>query len=133
MATTKMQRQVSPLPAGRYWVAVSREKEPDFLAWVADMQGGARIISSQGRGGSVFVLFEVPQGRSPFFNVAAFGYPNFAPAGPPDQVMTAIVDSADLPLDATDQLSNLTDNFLSGGAAKMILAALLIGLLLGRR
>ena len=76
------QRQVSPLPAGRYWLIVNGPIGiRDFEEWVRDMAGAVVVEASElsQNGGSVFVIFNVPQGRAPFLDAVRFGFPNDAP------------------------------------------------------
>lgn len=77
------QRQVSPLPAGRYWLIVNGPMGiRDFDDWIRDMAGAAVVESSElsQNGASLFVIFNVPSGRAPFLDATRFGFPNDAPA-----------------------------------------------------
>ena len=79
-----VQREVSPIPPGRYWIIVESQNIRDFDAWVRDMQGGVRIEAASldapaGQKASQFLIFRVPEGRMPFLNALQFGFPNFAP------------------------------------------------------
>lgn len=77
-----VQRQVSPIPEGRYWLMVSGPLNvSDFDAWTRDMSGAVVVESSElsQDGGSLFVIFRVPAGRAPFLDSAKFGFPNDAP------------------------------------------------------
>lgn len=78
-----MQRQVSPIPPGRYWIAiVGKEKQRDFDLWIQDMRGGVKVETSSLNDEdppTEFVIFNVPEGRSPFLDATYFGFPNFAP------------------------------------------------------
>lgn len=78
------QREVSPIPAGRYWISVLGPANiRDFDQWVRDMQGGIQIEASSldvdARPEHLFVIFRVPPGRAPFLNAALFGFPSHAP------------------------------------------------------
>jgi len=79
-----IQREVSPIPPGRYWIIVESQNIRDFDTWLRDMQGGARVETSSldaraGQKASQFIIFRVPEGRMPFLNALQFGFPNFAP------------------------------------------------------
>lgn len=81
---TTTQRQVSPIPPGRYWLTVIGELNiRDFGDWVRDMAGAVRVThvenDSDASPVSMFVIFEVPAGRAPFFDAQHFGFPNHAP------------------------------------------------------
>jgi hypothetical protein len=77
-----MQRQVSPIPPGRYWICVvGKEKQRDFDLWIQDMRGGIKVETSSLNDQdppTEFVIFKVPEGRSPFLDASYFGYPNIA-------------------------------------------------------
>ncbi len=79
-----MQRQVSPIPPGRYWITVLGELQiAEFDEWVSDMAGAVRLThvehDTSGKPVAMFVIFEVPPGRAPFLDAQRFGYPNHAP------------------------------------------------------
>lgn len=79
------QREVSPIPPGRYWITVlGRDNMADFDAWIRDMHGAVRIEASsldqEANPPVQFVIFNVPEGRMPFLNPHQFGFPSFAPA-----------------------------------------------------
>lgn len=94
-----LQRNVSPIPPGRYWITVLGEANMrEFSAWVSDMAGAVVVESSSldqsklpgffgtqdpfGRHTgppALFTIFRVPEGRAPFLNALAFGFPNNAP------------------------------------------------------
>lgn len=102
-----MQRQVSPIPAGRYWILVNGPGNiADFDAWIRDMQGAVRVeTSSLGRRGAdsvAFIIFNVPVGRAPFLNAAQFGFPNVA--GPEVQSVQDVVQRPDEPADPLDRI-----------------------------
>lgn len=78
------QREVSPIPPGRYWITVlGRDNMADFDAWIRDMHGAVRIeaasLDQQADPPVQFVIFNVPAGRMPFLNPHQFGFPSFAP------------------------------------------------------
>lgn len=79
-----LQRQVSPIPPGRYWILVESPDIRDFDDWLRDMQGAARVEAASldapaGQKASQFIIFNVPVGRMPFLNALQFGFPSFAP------------------------------------------------------
>jgi len=81
-----LQREVSPIPPGRYWILVESQDIRDFDDWLRDMHGAARVEAASLdnahplRGDtSQFVIFRVPEGRMPFLNAHQFGFPSFAP------------------------------------------------------
>lgn len=78
------QREVSPIPPGRYWITVvGRDNMADFDAWLRDMHGAAQVEASsldqEANPPVQFVIFNVPAGRMPFLNPHQFGFPSFAP------------------------------------------------------
>lgn len=77
-----MVREVSPIPPGRYWICVlGREKQRDFDGWIRDMRGAVQVESSSMNDqvpSTEFVIFRVPEGRSPFLDASYFGFPNTA-------------------------------------------------------
>lgn len=80
-----LQREVSPIPTGRYWILVEGRDIRDFDAWLRDMHGAAQVehasLDAATRGqANQFIIFRVPEGRMPFLNAAQFGFPSFAPA-----------------------------------------------------
>jgi hypothetical protein len=122
------QRQVSPIPPGRYWiVTTSRADAEDFRRWARDMQGAAVIehaeIINTGNfptTGHVFFIFSVPPGRSPFLNAQQFGFPDVAP--PSVREHQDIRDTPDLSFDvSTDVIAPLKD--LAAEAARNAAAA----------
>jgi hypothetical protein len=79
-----LQREVSPIPPGRYWIIVESQNIRDFDSWLRDMQGGVRIETASldaraGHKASQFLIFNVPAGRMPFLNPQQFGFPSLAP------------------------------------------------------
>lgn len=79
-----LQRQVSPIPPGRYWILVEGPDIRDFDDWLRDMHGAAVVESVSldapaGQRASQFIIFRVPEGRQPFLNAVQFGFPSFAP------------------------------------------------------
>jgi len=79
------QREVSPIPPGRYWIWVTGgQNMRDFDQWVREMEGAIRIETVEldqetGDKPAQFIIFNVPQGRSPFLNAEQFGFPTTAP------------------------------------------------------
>lgn len=79
-----LQREVSPIPPGRYWILVEGRDIRDFDDWLRDMHGAAQVeaasLDAATRGQvSQFIIFRVPEGRMPFLNALQFGFPSFAP------------------------------------------------------
>src|SRR3990172_86287 len=79
-----LQREVSPIPPGRYWILVESPNIRDFDDWLRDMHGAARVEAVSldapaGHRASQFIIFNVPAGRMPFLNAHQFGFPSFAP------------------------------------------------------
>lgn len=94
-----LQREVSPIPPGRYWIIVESPNIRDFDTWIRDMQGGVRVEAASldaraGQKASQFIIFNVPQGRMPFLNALQFGFPSFAPPS-----ITSREDVINLPLE----------------------------------
>lgn len=94
-----LQREVSPIPPGRYWIIVNGPSIADFDAWLRDMQGAVRVetasLDAKTRGqASQFIIFRVPEGRMPFLNAVQFGFPSFA--GPE---ITSVQDVVQLPVE----------------------------------
>lgn len=94
-----LQREVSPIPPGRYWIIVNGPSIADFDAWLRDMRGAVRVeatsLDSSTRGkASQFIIFRVPEGRFPFLNAVQFGFPSFA--GPE---ITSVQDVVQLPVE----------------------------------
>lgn len=104
-----MQREVSPIPPGRYWIMVNGPGNiADFDAWLADMRGGARVetasLDRRGSASSAFIIFVVPPDRAPFLNAQQFGFPNFA--GPE---VTSAQDVVQRPAPEKDPLDRIPD------------------------
>lgn len=78
-----MVREVSPIPPGRYWICVlGTDKQRAFDDWIRDMRGAVQVEATSLNDedpSTEFVIFNVPQDRSPFLNAWEFGYPNNAP------------------------------------------------------
>jgi hypothetical protein len=128
-AASKMQRQVSPIPPGRYWILVNGPANiADFDSWISDMLGAVRVeTTSLGKRGSAsvqFVIFNVPAGRAPFLNAAQFGFPNFA--GPEIQSVQDVIGRPDEQQDPIDRLPDQLE-FAEDAAKK---AALLVAVIL---
>ena len=124
-----LQRQVSPIPPGRYWMLINGPGNiADFGDWLRDMQGAARVeTTSMGRRGSAsveFVIFRVPEGRAPFLNAEQFGFPNIA--GPEVQSVQDVIDRPDEPPDPLDQIDPRLDDVSKFAKEKAQQAALLI-------
>ena len=79
-----LQRQVEPIPPGRYWIWLESPDIRDFDDWLRDMHGAVRIEVAEldttaGQPANQFLIFNVPEGRMPFLNPHQFGFPSFAP------------------------------------------------------
>lgn len=131
-----MQREVSPIPPGRYWIFVNGLGNiADFDAWVRDMQGAVRVETSsldkRGSASAAFVIFNVPANRAPFLNAAQFGFPNIA--GPE---VTSVQDVVQRPDPVMDPIDRLPDPLDAGkalfGDAKILAVVLLLLLALKR-
>lgn len=78
-----LQRQVSPIPPGRYWISVvGKHNIFDFDVWLREMAGAVRVetvsLDRSGPEPHQFIIFRVPEGRAPFLNAFQFGFPEFA-------------------------------------------------------
>lgn len=123
------QRQVDPIPPGRYWIMVlGRDNMRDFDAWVRDMHGAVQIEASsldqQANPPAQFVIFNVPAGRMPFLNALQFGFPSFA--GPEVRSVQDVEQSPPVPgtLDRLEQAAEAAGEF--GGQAVLLVLALLL-------
>jgi hypothetical protein len=124
------QREVSPIPPGRYWITVlGRDNMADFDAWIRDMHGAVRIEASsldqEANPPVQFVIFNVPAGRMPFLNPHQFGFPSFAPPN-----VTSIQDVEQSPvvpgaLDRLEQAAGKAGE-LASEAVLLVLAVLLL-------
>lgn len=128
-----MQRQVSPIPPGRYWLFINGpENIADFDAWLRDMAGAARVeTTSLGKRGSdsvEFVIFNVPEGRAPFLNALQFGFPNFA--GPEIRSVQDVVQRPDQVPDPLDQIDPRLDDVTKFAKEKAEQAAMLLALII---
>jgi len=124
------QREVSPIPPGRYWITVlGRDNMADFDAWLRDMHGAAQVEASsldqEANPPVQFVIFNVPAGRMPFLNPHQFGFPSFAPPN-----VTSIQDVEQSPvvpgtLDRLEQAAGKAGE-LATDAVLLVLALLLL-------
>ena len=124
------QREVSPIPPGRYWITVlGRDNMADFDAWLRDMHGAAQVEASsldqEANPPVQFVIFNVPAGRMPFLNPHQFGFPSFAPPN-----VTSIQDVEQSPvvpgtLDRLEQAAGKAGE-LASEAVLLVLALLLL-------
>lgn len=138
MAASKMQREVSPIPPGRYWILVSGpDNIADFDAWIRDMQGAVRVetasLNQRGSASVAFIIFRVPEGRFPFLNALQFGFPNFA--GPEITSAQDVTQRPDPELDPLDRIPDPLDAAKNAAkdAAKLGLLLVVILLLASRR
>ena len=124
------QREVSPIPPGRYWITVlGRDNMADFDAWIRDMHGAVQIetasLDQQASPPVQFLIFRVPEGRMPFLNPHQFGFPSFAPPN-----VTSIQDVEQSPvvpgtLDRLEQAADRAGDFATQGVL-LVLALLLL-------
>lgn len=124
------QREVSPIPPGRYWITVlGRDNMADFDAWIRDMHGAVQIeaasLDQQANPPVQFLIFNVPAGRQPFLNAHQFGFPSFAPPN-----VTSIQDVEQSPvvpgtLDRLEQAAGKAGE-LASEAVLLVLALLLL-------
>jgi len=124
------QREVSPIPPGRYWIMVlGRGNMRDFDAWIRDMHGAVQIEASsldqEADPPAQFVIFNVPAGRMPFLNAAQFGFPSFAPGevrSVQDVEQSPVVPGS---LERLEQAAEKAGEF-AGQAVLLVLALLLL-------
>lgn len=131
-----MQRQVSPIPPGRYWILVNGpDAIRDFDAWLRDMAGAARVeTTSLGKRGSAsveFIIFNVPEGRAPFLNAEQFGFPNFA--GPEITNVQDVIDRPDEQPDPLDRIPDPLEFAKEKAEQAMLLLAVIVLVLALRR
>jgi hypothetical protein len=136
-----LQREVSPIPPGRYWILVEADNLRDFDDWLRDMHGAAQVEATstsrastrldqmQGVRPSTFVIFRVPQGRMPFLNALQFGFPSFAP---PNITSRDDVIQNDQKMDPTDVVVDVVKKVEEGAqkAAEGFGGLLVVALLL---
>lgn len=140
---TGIQREVSPIPPGRYWILVNSPRILEFTQWLKDMQGAVRVEASsldQTRGrANEFVIFRVPEGRMPFLNPDQFGFPNFAPpeVTSRDDVVTNDLnkDPEDRAVDVINKGFETAEKAAEAGPLLLVLLLLALGggFALGRR
>lgn len=145
-----LERNVSPLPPGRYWiVTTSREQANDFRQWARDMAGAVEIelaeIIPTGNfptTGHVFFIFTVPPGRAPFLNAVEFGFPNVAPPSirehedirsPTDVSLDPRTDVIDPAVEAARAAANAAGNVATKAAIPLALLILLFLALSSKR
>jgi hypothetical protein len=124
------QREVSPIPPGRYWITVlGRDNMADFDAWIRDMHGAVQIetasLDQQADPPVQFLIFRVPAGRMPFLNAHQFGFPSFA--GPEVTSIQDVEQSPVVPgtLDRLEQAAGKAGE-LATDAVLLVLALLLL-------
>lgn len=124
------QREVSPIPPGRYWITVlGRDNMADFDAWIRDMHGAVQIeaasLDQQADPPVQFLIFRVPAGRMPFLNPHQFGFPSFAP---PNVTSIQDVEQSPVvpgPIDRLEQAARGAGE-LASEAVLLVLAVLLL-------
>ena len=136
LTSMAMQRQVSPIPPGRYWITVvGPENIADFDQWLRDMAGAVRVETSQqtkrGSASAGFVIFVVPEGRQPFLNPAQFGFPNFA--GPEIHSVEDVIGRPQEEQDPLDRIPDPLDVAKDAAKKAELLIALIILVLALRR
>jgi hypothetical protein len=126
------QQDVSPIPPGRYWINVlGVDNMRDFKDWVRDMQGGVQVeaasLDQEADPPVEFVIFHVPEGRSPFLNAYKFGFPNFAPASVTQSSDVEQSPKADIksPL---EEIESFGSGLFSDAKALVLLVLLFFGL-----
>lgn len=79
-----LQREVNPLPVGRYWITVLDQPKgqlADFDEWL--LNASVKVESSEhdpdAKPPSTFIIFKVT-GSAAIFDAERFGFPNKAPA-----------------------------------------------------
>lgn len=128
---TKMVREVSPIPPGRYWICVlGRDKQAAFDSWIADMRGAIQVEATSLNDAvpsTEFVIFNVPEGRFPFLNAWEFGYPNTAPPEIKtlEDVEHAPREPDPLSTPPGDWMQSLVPN-LDGSAALLVILGLIL-------
>ena len=135
MAASKMQRQVSPIPPGRYWISVIGPGNiADFDAWIKDMRGAVRVeaasLDRRGSASTAFIIFSVPADRAPFLNTAQFGFPNFA--GPEVHTADDVRQGPDMPLEPLEQAEAAAASLASSAQIGGLLLVLVLLLALRR-
>lgn len=123
------QREVSPIPPGRYWITVlGRDNMRDFDAWLRDMHGAAQVEASsldqEANPPVQFIIFRVPEGRMPFLNAHQFGFPSFAP---PNVTSIQDVEQSPVvpgPIERLEQAADRASEF--GGQALLLVLGLLL-------
>lgn len=74
-----LERQVSPLPIGRYWKMIEgQDLILEWGEWVKDMGKALQVEMTEETPGHLFTIFRV-KSNSVFLNAEQFGYPNKAP------------------------------------------------------
>ena len=81
-----LERNVNPLPQGRYWITVLDQPEgqiSDFDDWLQSAPSSIKVESSEfdqeSDPKSEFIIFRIT-GPAAVFDAARFGFPNKAPA-----------------------------------------------------
>ena len=139
-----LQRQVSPIPPGRYWILVEADNLHDFDDWLRDMHGGVQIEATstsrastrldqmQGVRPATFAIFRVPEGRMPFLNALQFGFPSFA--GPEIQSVQDVVqneqqmDPTDVVVDVVKKAEQGVQHAAEGFGGLLVIALLLLAM-----
>lgn len=131
-----LQREVSPIPPGRYWILVEARDIRDFDDWLRDMHGAARVeavsLDTSGPQASQFIIFQVPEGRMPFLNAHQFGFPSFAPPSiqsVDDVIQTERVKNpADVAVDVIRKAGESAEKAAEGFGGLLVVALLLLAM-----
>lgn len=132
-----LQREVSPIPPGRYWILVESPDIRDFDDWLRDMHGAARVESVSldapaGQRASQFIIFRVPEGRMPFLNAHQFGFPSFAPPNiqsRQDVIQTELVKNPeDVAVDVIRKAGESAEKAAEGFGGLLVVALLLLAM-----
>jgi hypothetical protein len=104
-----LQREVNPLPAGRYWLDVFEQPEGQTADFLEFAQGGLVSVESSEEFAAdgttpkrTFFIFRV-KAPGAVFDAQRFGFPNIAPEGIKNSADTALVPDVD-PLPAGSAL-----------------------------
>lgn len=131
-----LQREVSPIPPGRYWILVESPDIRDFDDWLRDMHGAARVEVAEldttpGQRAHQFIIFRVPEGRMPFLNALQFGFPSFAPASitsKQDVVQSELhKNPEDVAVDVIRQAGESAESLAKGFPIALLLLAAVLG------
>lgn len=125
----------NPLPAGRYWVFVSKPHSAAFETWRAINKDSVHVEVTEATEPAFFIFtvaesVKVPGGTSTItipvqWDANTFGFPSVA--GPEVKSSSDVTQAPDLPKDPTDQLSDTLDGIGSLGKALGVGVAAVLG------